>query len=38
MPHKILVIGFADCVVKPFDLHKFIRIVNKHLYGGTSAE
>ena len=35
---RFLEFGFADCITKPFDLHKFIRIVNKHLYGGSSAE
>jgi len=35
---KLLELGFADCITKPFDLHKFIRIVNKYLYGGASAE
>jgi CheY-like chemotaxis protein len=35
---KLLELGFTDCITKPFDLYKFIRIVDKHLYGGVSAE
>ncbi len=34
---KFLELGFTDCITKPFDLYKLIRIANKHLYGGASA-
>ncbi len=34
---KFLELGFTDCITKPVNLSKFIRIVNKHLYGGASA-
>jgi CheY-like chemotaxis protein len=35
---RFLELGFADCIAKPFVMHDFIRTVNKHLYGGTSAK
>jgi DNA-binding response OmpR family regulator len=35
---RFLELGLADCIAKPFVMHDFIRTVNKHLYGGTSAE
>ena len=35
---KFLELGFTDYIAKPFNLHELIRIVNKHLYGGSSAD
>lgn len=32
---KFLELGFTDYIAKPFDIHEFIRIVNKYLYGGN---
>ncbi|MEW6418908.1 MAG: response regulator [Nitrospirota bacterium] len=31
---RFLELGFADCIAKPFGIHEFRRIINKHLPKG----